>query len=149
MSSIQRKLSNHKSVRWRYSIFTYIYHFLTELYVHIRTRISKTWLTSFPLISMPFISNISSPSDKRPLRSAAPPRTIRLITTLSISLRTVAPYRTQTQRQVDMTVIYSVNYSILALGKKKPMLKDNRDSNKLNKIIYRYIYYSSLILMIN
>lgn len=60
----------------------------------ILTRISKTWLTSFPLISMPFISSISSPSDNKPLLSAAPPRTIRLTTTLSISLRTVAPYKT-------------------------------------------------------
>lgn len=82
-------------------------------YVHmdIITRISKTWLTSFPLISMPFISNISSPSDRSPLRSAAPPRTMRLITTLSISLRTVAPYRRHTERQMDMTVIYCILYT--------------------------------------
>lgn len=84
-------------------------------YVHvgILTRISKTWLTSFPLISMPFISNISSPSDKSPLRSAAPPRTIRLITTLSISLRTVAPYRKQTYSQMLDEHMDCVIYNVL------------------------------------
>lgn len=65
------------------------------------TRMSKTWLTSFPRISMLFISRISSPSDSRPLRSAAPPRTMRLMITLSISLRTVAPCRKQETREQD------------------------------------------------
>lgn len=72
-------------------IFTTTKTFHLVLSIGILTRMSKTWLTSFPLISIPLISNISSPSDRSPLRSAAPPRTMRLIMTLSISLRTVAP----------------------------------------------------------
>lgn len=67
------------------------------------TRMSKTWLTSFPRISMPLISRISSPSDRSPLRSAAPPRTMRLITTLSISFRTVAPCSHRTDSIPDHT----------------------------------------------
>lgn len=64
---------------------------------------SKSWtsLTCFPRIEIPLISRISSPSLRRPLRSAAPPFTTRLTTTLSMSLRTVAPWwpRTDTHLQ--------------------------------------------------
>lgn len=63
---------------------------------------SKSWtsLTCFPRIEIPLISRISSPSLRRPLRSAAPPFTTRLTTTLSMSLRTVAPWwpRTDTHK---------------------------------------------------
>lgn len=115
-------------------------------YVHvdILTRISKTWLTSFPLISMPFISNISSPSDKSPLRSAAPPRTIRLITTLSISFRTVAPYRKHTERQWNdaptwtwlcVAAVYYLQYTGPREEKSQCFAIDNRDSNKWNENI--------------
>ncbi len=52
---------------------------------------SKTSLTSLPRMSTPLISRISSPSCRRPLCSAAPPFTMRLMTTLSISFLTVAP----------------------------------------------------------
>lgn len=82
------------------------------------TRMSKTWLTSFPLISMPLISRISSPSFRSPLRSAAPPRTMRLITTLSISLRTVAPCRTNTHK-CDSS-LFTSSATSLKLKTRKP-----------------------------
>ena len=54
---------------------------------------AHTSSTLRPRISVPLISRISSPSCSSPLASAAPPRTIRPITTLpSPSLRTVAPW---------------------------------------------------------
>lgn len=59
---------------------------------HVLTRMSKTSLTSLPRISTPLISRTSSPSCSRPLRSAAPPFTMRLMITLSMSFRTVAPW---------------------------------------------------------
>lgn len=59
----------------------------------ILTIKSQTSFTDFPLMSIPLISRISSPSWSSPLRSAIPPFTIRPIRTASPSLRTVAPWK--------------------------------------------------------
>lgn len=88
------------------------------------TNKSKTSLTSFPRISMPLISRTSSPSCNSPLFSAAPPFTIRLMITESISLRTVAPCVAVTHSEFIIYMKLKAIYCIFQASG-ETMLKEN------------------------